>query len=118
MTELSIIQKTYDLIQWYVPLLNRLPRDHKFTLGDRMIGQLYDILEKLIRARYAKNKQAQLEALNSEIEVLRYQTRLLFDFDLISSQRYEYAGKLIDDIGQELGGWLKQQRQRSRSVNH
>ena len=24
--ELPIIQKTYDLILWYVPLLNRLPR--------------------------------------------------------------------------------------------
>ena len=35
MDELPIIQKTYDLIQWYVPLLNRLPRDHKFLLGDR-----------------------------------------------------------------------------------
>jgi hypothetical protein len=26
--ELPIIQKTYDLILWYVPILNRLPRDH------------------------------------------------------------------------------------------
>ena len=40
--ELPIIQKTYDLIQWYVPLLNRLPRDHKFALGDRVVGGLYD----------------------------------------------------------------------------
>ncbi|MCL1472927.1 four helix bundle protein [Argonema antarcticum A004/B2] len=29
MNELAIIQKTYDLIKWYVPILNRLPRDHK-----------------------------------------------------------------------------------------
>ena len=29
MNELPIIQKTHDLIQWYVPILNRLPRDHK-----------------------------------------------------------------------------------------
>jgi hypothetical protein len=30
MQDLPIIQKTYDLIKWYVPILNRLPRDHKF----------------------------------------------------------------------------------------
>ena len=30
MSELPVIQKTYDLIKWYVPILNRLPRDHKF----------------------------------------------------------------------------------------
>lgn len=32
-SELPIVQKTYDLIKWYVPILNRLPRDHKFGLG-------------------------------------------------------------------------------------
>jgi len=112
MEELSIIQKTYDLIKWYVPILNRLPRNHKFTLGDRMIAGLYDLLEKLIIARYAKEKLTQLEPLNSRLDILRYQTRLLLDFELISVKRYEYAGQLINAIGTELGGWIKQQRQR------
>ena len=30
-----LFKKTYDLIKWYVPILNRLPRDQKFLLGDR-----------------------------------------------------------------------------------
>ena len=51
--ELPIVQKTYDLIKWYVPILNRLPRDHKFGLGDRMVAVLYDLLEGFITARYA-----------------------------------------------------------------
>lgn len=51
MSELPIIQKTYDLIQWYVPILNRLPRDHKFVLGDRITTGLYDLLDGLIQAR-------------------------------------------------------------------
>jgi len=29
-TELPIIQKNYDAILWFMPFLNRLPRDHKF----------------------------------------------------------------------------------------
>jgi retron-type reverse transcriptase len=41
MEELPIIQKTYDLIKWYVPILNRLPKVHKFALGDRMINGVY-----------------------------------------------------------------------------
>jgi hypothetical protein len=53
MQELPIIQKTYDLIKWYIPILNRLPRDHRFALGDRMVKGLYDLLEGLIQARYA-----------------------------------------------------------------
>jgi hypothetical protein len=112
MDELPIIQKTYDLIQWYVPILNRLPRDHKFLLGDRIVTGLYDVLEGLIRARYAQDKLPQLESLNSRLDILRYQTRLLLDFDLIATKRYEYAGQLLNSIGTDLGGWIKQQRQR------
>ena len=57
MEELPIIQKTYDLIKWYVPILNRLPKAHRFILGDRMINGLYDILDDLIIARYGKEKR-------------------------------------------------------------
>ena len=78
MSELPIIQKTYDLIKWYVPILNRLPRDHKFILGDRITTGLYYLLDKLIIARYAKEKLDILEALNGKLDILRYQTRLLF----------------------------------------
>jgi hypothetical protein len=114
MEELPIIQKTYDLIKWYVPILNRLPKDHKFMLGDRMIARLYDILETLILARYSAEKLSYLESLNSQLDILRYQTRMLLDFQLISLDRYEFAGQQINDIGTDLGGWIKHQQNRKK----
>jgi hypothetical protein len=110
MSELPIIQKTYDLIKWYVPILNRLPRNHKFLLGDRIIEGLYDLLEGLIKARYSREKLTLLETLNTRLDIIRHQTRLLLDFDLIKSERYEYIGKSINQIGSDLGSWIKQQR--------
>ncbi|MDJ0532255.1 MAG: diversity-generating retroelement protein Avd [Xenococcaceae cyanobacterium MO_207.B15] len=113
MQELPIIQKTYDLIKWYIPILNRLPKDHCFTLGERIINNLYDLLERLIQARYAKSdKLNRLQSLNTELDILRYQTRLLYDFQLISTQRYKYINQQLNDIGIELGGWIKQQQKR------
>ena len=109
MTELPIIQKTYDLIRWYVPILNRLPRNHKFTLGDRIITGLYDLLEGLIKARYSRDKLVQLQGLNTGLDILRYQTRLLLDFKVMDLERFEYVGRLILDIGTDLGGWIKSQ---------
>ena len=110
MSNLTIIQKTYDLIKWYVPVLNRLPRDHKFALGERITSRLYDLLEGLIQVRYAKEKLPQLQSLNTQLEILRHQTRLLLDFQILSTRRYEYIGQQINSIGQELGGWIKQQK--------
>ena len=109
--ELPVIQKTYDLIRWMVPILERLPRVHRFTLGDRIIQELYDLLENLIAARYTKiGRLSALKQLNIRLQVLRYQGRLLMDFDLISLKRYEYMHRQINDIGQDLGGWIKQQQ--------
>jgi hypothetical protein len=109
--ELPIIQKTHDLIKWYVPILNRLPRDHKFMLGDRIISGLYNLLEGLIRARYAKEKLSRLADLNTQLDILRHQTLLLLNFQLLSDKRYAYVSQLVNAIGVDLGSWIKHQHQ-------
>jgi hypothetical protein len=113
MSDLPIIQKTYDLVKWYVPILSRIPRNHKYLLGDRIITGMYDLLEGLIVARYSRNKLAELEELNTKLDIIRYQTRLLLDFGLIHTERYEYIQKLVNDIGIDLGSWIKQQKQKA-----
>jgi hypothetical protein len=108
--ELPIIQKTYDLIKWYVPHLNKLPRNHKFVLGDRITSGLYDVLEHFIQARYSRDKLTHLNAINTQLEILRYQTRLLHDFSLIDIRRFEFVSNAFNEIGQDLGSWIKQQK--------
>ncbi|MGH8477895.1 MAG: diversity-generating retroelement protein Avd [Methylococcales bacterium] len=112
-TDLSVIQKTYDLVKWWVPLLNRLPKDHKFTLSERIINGLYDLLENLVRARYMRrsaDKLQLLEAINIRLEILRQQNRLLYDFALINTDRHEIIARGLNVIGMELGGWIKRER--------
>ena len=117
MAELPIIQKTYDLIKWYVPILNRLPRNHRFLLGDRITSGLYDLLENLIQARYEQDKLSRLQSLNSKLDILRHQTRLLLDFELVADRRYEYISNLLNSIGADLGGWIKQQQRHQALVD-
>jgi hypothetical protein len=113
--DLPIVQKTYDLVKWYVPILNKLPREHKFLLGDRIISGLYDLLEGLILARYSRDKLPRLKTLNGRLDLLRHQTRLLLEFELMSAQRYRHVSQLMDAIGQELGGWIQKQNLGVRS---
>jgi hypothetical protein len=58
--DLSVIQKTYDLIVWYIPIIERSPRTHRFTVGDKIVNNLYELLEGLIEARYTQNKREKL----------------------------------------------------------
>ena len=110
MNELSIIQKTYDLIIWYVPIINRLPKTHKFQIGDRLVNNLYNFLELLIIAKYASEKLNILESLNPKLDIVRYQNRIILDFQIINNKRYEYISQIITEIGKELGSLIKQQK--------
>lgn len=114
--ELPIIQATMDLIQWFVPLLNRLPRDHRFALGDRLVHGLYDLLEGLVAARYANAKLEHLEPLNARLDLLRLQIRLLHTFQLIDDRRYEHVARLVEEVGRQLGGWISQQRRQGQDT--
>ena len=109
--ELPIIEACLDLIRWFVPLLQRLPRQHRFGLGDRLIGHLYHLLEQLVLARYARAKLPILEPLKAHIVVIQLQIRLLHQFQMIELQRYEHASRLITAIAKQHSGWLSQQLQ-------
>lgn len=62
-----------------------------------MVVGLYDFLEGLILARYARQKLAQLEPLNGNLHILRYQTRLLLDFNNQTLILWRHSGRKIAD---------------------
>jgi hypothetical protein len=111
--ELPIIEACLDLIRWFIPLLHRLPRQHKFGLGDRLTANLYQLLEQLVHARYAASKLPILEPLKAHIVVIQLQIRLLHQFQLIELSRYEHASRLITTIAKQHSGWLLQQRRQA-----
>jgi hypothetical protein len=111
--ELPIIEACLDLIRWFVPLLQRLPRQHKFGLGDRLVGHLYHLLEQLVQACFARAKLPILEPLKGQIVVIQLQIRLLHQFQLIDLQRYEHASRLITAIAKQHSGWLSQQQRQA-----
>jgi hypothetical protein len=114
MNELPVLQKAYDLVLWYIPILNHLPKTYKFNLGDRLASNLYDLLDGLVQAKYQEEEKIiLLRRLNTQLEVMRFQTRLLHDLKLIQTGSYEHASRLINGIGIDLGGWLKQQKAKS-----
>ena len=101
----------YDLVKYLIPIVNRFPRDYKFTLGDRMTNLVLDLLEQYIQAYYSGNFKAKYEILlknNLQLERMRFLIRLAHDFKLFSNQRFGYISGLIDEIGRMNGGWIKQ----------
>jgi hypothetical protein len=105
--ELPIIRAHYDLVLWLMPKMGKFPREHRVTLGQRIEHLLYEILEKLIRAKFSRQRRELLEAVNVDLEVLRFQVRLAKDLRCLSVSSYGQVAQRLLDVGRQVGGWMR-----------
>ena len=106
--ELSVITRMYDLAVWTCRHVARFDRGHRFTLGERLERQANRVLEGLLRARYDSRGRADLvRQVNVELELLRFQFRLAKDLRCLSLDGYGYSARVVNEVGQMVGGWLK-----------
>lgn len=106
-SEIPAVTKLYDIILWLIPQVEKFPRDYKFTLGGRIINNIFDSLETIIEAAYTKDKTYLLRKLNLQLEKLRYMIRLSTDIKALSVKKYAYISGEINELGKMIGGWLK-----------
>lgn len=106
-TELLVINKMYDLVIWSCQRIGKFPRDRRYTLGDRLEGRLYSVLEELIQARYTTDRAAILRHVNLQLEMLRFQFRMAKDLRCVNPDSYAYAARSVNEVGKLVGAWLK-----------
>ena len=103
--EMQDVTKTYDVLKWLLPQISKMPRSHKFTLGDRITNFGLDVLTLLIEASYTRDKLELLRQANVKLEQMRYLLRLCKDLELFSLKSYEYISREINEAGSLIGGW-------------
>ncbi len=106
----QIVTRVYDLVVHLLPYVSQFPRSHRCSIGTRVEQLAGALLEETITACYTKDRLHQLRQLNIRLEHLRYWLRMCKDLKLISLQRYEVTSRQVNDIGVQLGGWIKQQQ--------
>lgn len=103
------VQSCHELILWLIPQLDKFPRNRRFTLGDKIEQSLLGVLELLVEASYARRGKARLlEQVNTRLTVVRHLWRLAFELKVIAQKQYAYGGRLLVELGQQIGGWQKQ----------
>jgi hypothetical protein len=103
----AALEAHYQFLVWLGPTLEKFPKSHKFTLGDRILNLSIDILEALIEATYSRERGPHLRRANLGIEKLRFLFRLAADLTVIDKRRYEFAARTLDETGRSIGAWMK-----------
>jgi hypothetical protein len=101
------VQACHELLLWLIPHLDKFPRARRFTLGERLESALLEVLELLVEAAYSKQKQVLLRRANLRLEVTRHLWRFAHELKVISTQRYAHGARLMDNLGRQVGGWLR-----------
>ena len=101
------VQDCHNLLIWLIPLLDNFPRNRRFTLGERLEAGVIEILELLVEAAYARSKRDVLKRANLRIAVVRHLWRIAYELKTIPGKRYAHGAKLLEDLGRQIGGWLK-----------
>ena len=88
---------------------SRFPKSARFTFASRIDGLVIDILEVLVRARWAPAAQTStlLAQADGHLAVLRVLLRLSYSRKLLSRSGFEHLVRQLDAGGRMLGGWRK-----------
>jgi 23S rRNA-intervening sequence protein len=103
----AALEAHYRFLAWLMPAIEKFPKSHKFTIGDRAQTIALDVLEALIEATYTRERTQHLRRANLGIEKLRFLLRLAADLTMLDRRRYEHAARTLDETGRLIGGWMK-----------
>lgn len=103
------VQSCHELLLWLIPQLDKFPRSRRFTLGERLETALLEVLEALVEAAYSGGsaKKSPLQRANLRLELVRHLWRLCHELQVIPTRRYQHGATLVDDLGRQIGGWLR-----------
>lgn len=105
--DLKIFEKTYELILWIYPAVNKFPKTQRFVLGQQIENTMLNLLKGIIQANAERSKLPYLKQVSVELDKLRILIRLSKDLKFINIKQYEFAVIKINEIGKMLGGWIK-----------
>ncbi|MDM8545982.1 diversity-generating retroelement protein Avd [Candidatus Venteria ishoeyi] len=101
------VQNCHELLIWLIHHLDKFPRARRYTLGAHLENRLLEILECLVDAAYSRQKTAPLKQANKHLEICRHLWRIALELRLISMKSYEHGILQMDNIGRQIGGWIR-----------
>ncbi len=97
-------------IGWLLQRTEKFPKRVIFTFRTRIDNLALDVHERLIEARYTRDRTPLLSRINLDLEKLRLLLRLAHDQHLLDPRAFSFACGEIDTAGRMVGGWLRHDR--------
>jgi four helix bundle protein len=104
---LPVYKASYDLLLELYSVCNNLPRDQRFTIGERLKNRLMDVIVFVYNANLNVDKAEHIKKARECIVEIKLYIRLLHDMKLLSVKRIASLTGKTESISKQLTAWAK-----------
>lgn len=104
---LPVYKDSYGLMLLLFKITKTLPREYKFTTGEKIKNEALELIICIYQATKQQNqaKLNNIENARSHLEIIRLLTRILKDLNIWSVATVVQVNTLIESISKQLSNW-------------
>lgn len=101
-----------DISHWVIERVAKMPREHKFAIGDKLVEACLDVTCALVEATYVRDKLGLLAQGSRGLVRARVLARLANRSRLLSHEQLAHFDRETVSVGRMIGGWTRSVRRR------
>lgn len=107
--QLPLYQTTYKLLIQLYDIVKQFPKEHKYTLGEKIKTTALELLIGMYQANIVQDSERyeKISVLREWYEMLKIMIRISRDIRIVSLTQYADLSLLLDSVGKQLIGWQK-----------
>ena len=104
---LPIYKLSYELLGRVMLVTKDFPRDHKYTLGQKLRDEIITVIVLIYRANSSAQKVQIINEILERILVVELLIRLSQDMHILSKKHYAGLAEMIESLARQAEGWKK-----------
>ncbi len=85
----------------------KMPREYKFSLGQKLQEDTLKLFTHIYHANIAINKTEHFNAFLEAFELIRIQMRICHDLKIMTIRQEAHFIQAMEEIGRQVGAWKK-----------
>ena len=100
--ELPVYKATYDILVELYHMVQKMPREHKFVLGEKLKEECMEIFLEIYQANTVAEKREYLRRATLHLLRLRVMLRVCNDLRLMNMERFIKLNEKVESVSRQL----------------
>jgi hypothetical protein len=102
---LPVYKASYKLVMMLFESSSNFAREYKYTTGQELKNQGFELIKNIYRANKAMNKTRDIGHARENIEMIRLSSRLMQEFNQLSLKKFIEINLAIEEVSKQLCSW-------------